>query len=98
MTGWVGIGRARGVCVAAADAWAFAVQRLDMLPAADRRQLHAMLRMGLMASELTDWYFSGNFARKSGADATECFLNRGWVRGAEAVGTQNNEIRKEETA
>ena len=74
MTGWVGIGRARGVRVAAADAWAFAVQRLDMLPAADRRQLHAMLRMGLTASELTEWYFSGNFARKSGANAAECFF------------------------
>ncbi len=36
-------------------------------------------------------------AQKRGECGGMFFLNRGWVRGAEAVGTQNFEIRKEET-
>lgn len=58
-----GFGVQRGVEIAGEDGLAYAVAHLECLNAAEQWELRRMLRAGMTAKELEEWYFSGSFCR-----------------------------------
>lgn len=64
---YIGFGNQRGIRIGDEDAFEYAVAHLDCIPREEIVRLAAMLRDGLTAAELTEWYFSGSFIYETAA-------------------------------
>ncbi len=58
-----GFGAQRGIRVDAEDGLAYAATHMELLSDAERAELRQMVRTGMTAEELEEWYFSGSFCR-----------------------------------
>ncbi|MBQ9081941.1 MAG: hypothetical protein IJY28_00390 [Clostridia bacterium] len=58
-----GFGAQRGIRVDVEDGLAYAAAHPELLNDAERAELRQMVRTGITAGELEEWYFSGSFRR-----------------------------------